>query len=160
MKIEFVNLISLPKNIQLEARNWRNSPLVLPFFVLQNIDEQTHLNWLNSMHLPNPKNIAFAIKINENFVGMIYLIGVDYENKFGEIGIYIHQNNMRGLGIGNKAFEYIIDFAKTDLKLEKLTLRVFKDNINAIKLYEKFGFKFSQNLSENLLEFTLCLKPE
>lgn len=160
MTIEFINLINLPKNIQIEARNWRNNPEVLPYFVIQNIDEQTHQNWLDSMHLPNPRNIAFVIKFNQDYVGMIYLLGADYVAKLAEIGIYIHNSNMRGKGIGNKAFEYIINFAKIELKFKKLTLRVFKNNFNAIKLYEKFGFKFSKNLGENLLEFTLCLKPE
>ncbi|NBX53338.1 MAG: GNAT family N-acetyltransferase [Proteobacteria bacterium] len=157
MKIELINLISLPKNIQLEARNWRNSSSVLPFFSIQYIDEKTHQNWLDSMSYSNPKNFAFAIKVDENFVGMIYLKNVDYENQNCEVGIYIHQIEVRGRGVGGRAFEFIINFAKNNIKLKKLILEVFDFNVNAIKLYKKVGFKYTKNRSDKLLEFELCL---
>ena len=46
----------------------------------------------------------------------------------------------RGFGIGSKILESIINLSKT-YNLDSITLEVNTKNINAIKLYEKYGFK-------------------
>jgi len=129
----------------------------LPFFSIQYIDEKTHQNWLDSMCYSSPNNLAFAIKVDENFVGMIYLKNIDYNNQISEVGIYIHQIEIRGRGVGRKSFEFIINFVKNNIKLKKLILEVFDFNFNAIELYKKVGFKYTRNRSDKLLEFELCL---
>lgn len=46
----------------------------------------------------------------------------------------------RGKGIGDKLLKYLIEkYQDTDIK--NITLEVKKDNIVAINLYEKYGFK-------------------
>ncbi|MBE6152138.1 MAG: ribosomal-protein-alanine N-acetyltransferase [Firmicutes bacterium] len=44
----------------------------------------------------------------------------------------------RNKGYASKLLEYLIDVCKV---CENITLEVRKDNINAIKLYKKYGFK-------------------
>ncbi|SNX55073.1 GNAT family N-acetyltransferase [Thermoanaerobacterium sp. RBIITD] len=57
----------------------------------------------------------------------------------GEIGISI-DSEFRNNGIGSKLFEYTIEWAKRK-NYKKLCLSVFSSNLNAIHLYEKYGFQ-------------------
>ena len=50
------------------------------------------------------------------------------------------KKNYRKLGIGTKILERLIEISK-ELDFKSITLEVNENNINAIKLYKKFGFK-------------------
>jgi RimJ/RimL family protein N-acetyltransferase len=145
MKIDFLNLIELPKDIQMQCRNWRNCPNVTKHFVIKYIDQQVHVDWLNSMKENAPKNIAFTIKADEDFIGMIYLKNIDYDLKTAEIGIYIRKIDMINKGIGSKALNFIINFSKN--KFNYLTIQCFDENIKAVHLYQKIGFQFIEKLN-------------
>jgi UDP-4-amino-4,6-dideoxy-N-acetyl-beta-L-altrosamine N-acetyltransferase len=139
-------------SIQLETRNWRNSGNVSKYFQLKYIDEQTHRNWLEQLKEENPKIIAFLIKYNEKYIGITYFHSIDYKNKVCDWGIYIYNENNRGLGLGQKALEVSLDYAKNNLKMKKVYLEVLEDNVRAKSLYKKLGFKFFQQKT-NVLRF-------
>ena len=86
----------------------------------------------------NPTNVAFIIKCNNEYVGMTYFRNI---SDSADWGIYIFKSNSRGLGIGAYVLSEAITFAKYKLGLKKIFLEVLKDNIRAIKLYEKYFFK-------------------
>lgn len=64
-----------------------------------------------------------------------------------EMGISVLRKNW-GLHIGTTMMQVIIDWAKLNTSLTKLSLRVHEDNHNAISLYKKLGFKI-EGLIEN-----------
>jgi perosamine synthetase len=66
---------------------------------------------------------------------------IDYENDIYWIGICII-DKFQNKGYGKKLLKYIIDYAINN-NINKLTLTVDINNINAIKLYYKFNFKIS-----------------
>lgn len=51
----------------------------------------------------------------------------------------------RGLGLGKKLMEYIIDWARAH-GVEKISLDVFSNNERAIRLYKKYGFRVEGRL--------------
>lgn len=57
------------------------------------------------------------------------------------------RSNYQGQGVGKKFIEYIEDECKKN-GLCRLTLEVYKDNLNAIKLYRKCGFIGSENTED------------
>ncbi len=61
-------------------------------------------------------------------------------NHRGTIGICILQS-ASGKGLGTRFMQTLLDFAKTTAKSEIVELEVRSDNVNAIKLYKKFGFE-------------------
>ena len=130
----------------METRNWRNSPEVTKYFQIPFIDEITHKNWLLSLRNKNPKNIAFIISNNKRYVGVTYFHSINYENKSADWGIYIHDLNMRKKGIGTKTLIQMIQYAKNELKLNKLYLDVLDTNQIAVNLYVQHGFRL---LSKN-----------
>ena len=155
MKINFLNLIELPKDIQMQCRNWRNSPNVTQYFIIKYIDEQVHINWLKSLKENAPKNIAFTIKADEDFIGMTYLKNIDYDLKTAEIGIYNHKIDMINKGIGSKALNFIINFSKN--KFNYLTIQCFDENIKAVYLYQKIGFQFIEKVNDKISKYRLQL---
>jgi len=95
--------------------------------------------------LSEENNIHYII-LNDNIpVGILSVgppqhdnIGID--DSFWELhGIYLHPDYYRR-GIGTKAIEFAVEKAKAAGKTNMI-LWVFEENKNAIKFYEKCGFK-------------------
>ena len=71
------------------------------------------------------------------------IIAVDSKEKFqhvGELGISILKEYW-GQGLGSALMEELLSWAKDYSPLEKIKLAVVKENVTAIALYKKFGFK-------------------
>ena len=49
------------------------------------------------------------------------------------------KDSKRGLGLGKEMMSYLLNYAKLK-KVPKIRLSVDKENVNAIKMYNKFGF--------------------
>lgn len=80
-----------------------------------------------------------------------YIIALNYDEIVGFAGIKIMldeadimnivtKKNYRNKGVGSLLLENLINISK-DLNLNTITLEVNEENIPAIHLYEKFGFK-------------------
>lgn len=84
----------------------------------------------------------FVAVYNNKVIGLIMLSvhGNPRKNHLGHIAIMIDES-FHGQGVGSKLMEFLIDFSDNVLKLKRLELYVFSENIRARKLYEKFGFQ-------------------
>lgn len=157
MKFKLVSFLELPISLQMETRNWRNSKNVAPFFKIKYIPENVHIKWLESLRQIEPEAIAFAIKCDENYVGVTYFHHINRRKKVADWGIYIYDKNYHGQGIGKKSLLNCIDYARRKLNLERLYLDVLKDNLNAKKLYENCGFKIVDIVDDYYLRYVLIL---
>lgn len=157
MKIELVNLKEVDHDLQLEVRNWRNADHVARYFQIPYIDDETHKNWLTTLNKEMPKNIAFLIKVNDEFIGLTYFSNIDYISNNTDWGIYIYKNDVRGIGVGKAVIKLSIDYARFFLNVRMINLEVLKSNQNAIELYKKNGFKFNGEKNSEVLCYTLIL---
>lgn len=73
-------------------------------------------------------------------VGTIGLSGIDSRHRRAEFGILLGEREARGKGVALEASELIVRRAFADLRLERLYLHVFADNLPAIRLYQALGF--------------------
>lgn len=64
----------------------------------------------------------------------------------GEFGISVLQEYW-GLGIGSQLVASLIEWARSTGIIRKINLRVHTNNLRAIKLYERFGFKVEGQIS-------------
>ncbi|MDI6721253.1 MAG: N-acetyltransferase, partial [Candidatus Aenigmarchaeota archaeon] len=59
----------------------------------------------------------------------------------------------RGLGLGNKIMEMLIDASKNKLKCKIARLSVYEPNKPAINLYKKFGFREAGRIPKGVNHF-------
>ena len=88
------------------------------------------------------KGLIITAQVDERTIGMAHLARGKFEkNKHvGFLGISI-VNEFRGMGIGTAMMNYIIEWARRQKGLEKISLPVFSTNEAAINLYCTFGFR-------------------
>lgn len=82
----------------------------------------------------------FAIESNGEFCGYIQLVETNKVDGFSTLGINL-LNEFQGKGVGRASVEKLHEFAKERLLLRKILLYVRSDNLAAINLYEKIGYK-------------------
>lgn len=79
----------------------------------------------------------------KNLIGVMgtYQSDVDKENKTANVfGVYVAPE-FRGKGISKMLMQALIDELKSNTSISKLKLKVNKNQLSAVKLYEAFGFK-------------------
>lgn len=86
-------------------------------------------------------NLAIVLKDTDTLIGNISLMHIEHIHRRAELGIFIGEEANRGKGYGTEAIELILSYAFKILNLNNIMLRVFSFNQNAIKSYEKVGFK-------------------
>ena len=87
-----------------------------------------------------PNVIFFTIMKEDKIAGFAELSVCDEKDKIGLISRFILGKQYQGKGIGSEALKYMIDYVLLEIKMDKVSLLVFEDNISAIKCYEKAGF--------------------
>lgn len=77
----------------------------------------------------------------DKVIGHCQFMRINPEKSNASIGRLLINPDFRNMGYGQKMIKEMISYAKDELKLSKLLLRVFDFNIGAIKCYERVGFR-------------------
>lgn len=147
------------KNIDLESER-----LIFIRLSEQHIST-TYLNWLNDSEVYKyletggsytmdmlkayvneqyKKEIYFwgiHLKDSNKHIGNIKIDPINLETNSGEYGILMGDRSNWGKGYAKEASLAVIKYCFDEVKLDKITLGVVEDNINAVFLYKKIGFK-------------------
>jgi RimJ/RimL family protein N-acetyltransferase len=93
-----------------------------------------HYNWQTQ------RQYDFVIEdVNTGeFLGGIGLLEVDFNNKCAKLGYWLGTAHT-GKGLTTQAARLIIEFARNELTLEKLIIRIAEDNLASKKIAEKLG---------------------
>ena len=110
---------------------WRNSPQIAKWMYNKNISKEEHFNFLKKLQNDNTKKYFLV-----DDIGVIDFTNITKTT--ANIGLYKNPSKKK---VGDKLLEHIIDYGFNNLKLQKLTLEVFKNNQKAISLYKKHNFK-------------------
>lgn len=86
--------------------------------------------------------LFFLMQFNKQIIGAAWL--EDITESDGKLGIYIAEKEYRGQGIGSEVVRTLADTAFKELKLQRIYLNVRETNVQAIKCYEKCGFKITE----------------
>lgn len=121
---------------------WRNSEGVRKNFIYQGLfTKESHENWIKTM-VETGKVVQMMIceTATNRSVGSVYVRDIDKTHNKGEYGIFIGEEMARGKGYGTATAELMIKYCFEELALHRLFLRVYADNNQAIRSYEKGGF--------------------
>lgn len=83
-------------------------------------------------------------------VGLIGLLSVDQKNKKAEYYVTIGEGDYLGRGIAYRASKLLLEYAFTELGLERVYLYTEVDNAAAVRSYERIGFKREGVLKNDL----------
>lgn len=132
---------------------WRNNPELISKlgsnfrYINMETDEQWFKNYMSSRH--NTVRCGIHSESNE-LIGVIYLNNIDHLNQSAELSIMIGDVENRGKGYGKSAVHQMLKHAFFNLNLNRISLTVLTDNLTAICLYEKCGFKKEGVLRQTL----------
>ncbi|MBR5789761.1 MAG: GNAT family N-acetyltransferase [Lachnospiraceae bacterium] len=112
------------------------------------VTEEGELNWIR-MNLEEKAPVFSMIEKNSGkFIGNIELM--DVHDAEGELGITITAS-MQDKGYGTESVPAIVNYGMKELHLKRIFLRVFPDNLRAIHVYEKCGFREYGRTDEDVL---------
>ncbi len=134
---------------------WRNEDAVRKNFIYQALfTKESHENWIRTM-VDTGKVVQMMIceTRTNHAVGSVYVRDIDKTHHKAEYGIFIGEEYARGKGYGTAAAKLMIRYCFKEMLLHRLFLRVYADNAQAIRSYEKAGFE-----KEALLRDDVCIE--
>lgn len=109
------------------------------------VNKQQQLNGLKLI-ISNPQiGEIFIIKVDNKIVGMLnilYTISTAKGNKVAIFEDFIIAKEYRKKGLGGKLIKFAIQYVQ-EQSCSRITLLTEKENVIAIKFYEKLGFQHS-----------------
>ena len=107
-------------------------------------DEINELNGKEMVERLQKDEEGFIIckKENEKKIGYTLIMDKDQYNREASIALVIGKKEDRGQGFGEETIKMVLKHAFIDLNMESIYLGVYDYNVQAIRLYEKVGFKY------------------
>lgn len=148
---ERVRLRAMEREDLVKSHEWVNDPevtrglgLILPMSMA---DEE---NWYNAQRDPKEKPLAIEVRKGKGwkFIGNCGVFGIENVNRSAELGIMIGDKTEWDKGYGAEAMTLLLRFGFETLNMHRLFLRVYADNVRAVRSYEKTGFVLEGRLRE------------
>jgi len=121
---------------------WKDEDLAKLTSGVSESSEQVLRGYFKDM-LKNSQNYYFMVEVDGQVIGNVSLV-FEAENVF-EIQIVIGEKEFWEQGYGTEAILLSVEFAKTKLNAKKIILKVRRENLRAIRAYEKCGFELTED---------------
>ncbi len=131
---------------------WINDPEIIKFTnSFRPIDENEQREWFQSIY-KNKNQFVFGIEHIETskLIGTCGLYEFDQISRKAELRMKIGDTTEWGKGYGKLALEELIKFGFNDLNIHRIWLKVFEDNLAAIKIYSNSGFELEGKMKEDV----------
>ena len=131
---------------------WRNTESVRKNFIYQALfTRESHENWIKTkVETGHVVQMIICETATDKPIGSVYVRDIDYVHHKAEYGIFIGEESARGKGYGTEAARLMIRYCFEELKLHRLFLRVYAENLQAIRSYEKAGFEKEAYLRDDV----------
>jgi RimJ/RimL family protein N-acetyltransferase len=137
------------------SRSWFNDPeLARLLGRTRKISDAGHKEWFSGLH-QREDCVYFAIEIGSEgqYVGNIWLWGVDTFHRKAELRILIGERDCLERGIGTEAIQLLCQYGFNNMKLHKIYAYVHATNPRARRAFEKAGFEV-----EGILKDDRCIE--
>ena len=104
-----------------------------------NMTKEEEVEWIQTQKL---EGLILVAEVEGKIVGMLNF-RLSPRKQFSHTGMFgmSIQEKYTNKGIGSALLKRLLEWAETDERVEKISLEVFSNNLRAIQLYKKFGFK-------------------
>lgn len=120
---------------------WRRENPSLSNSVFDVTNERTQ-NWIENLILKRKDRLLFFIDdLNNNHIGHIAYSSFDFKENSAEIDAVLHGEKGNIPGIMTYSVKAMLYWGRTYLHLRNIYLLTNDDNVRAIQLYERCGFK-------------------
>jgi RimJ/RimL family protein N-acetyltransferase len=115
------------------------------------VSETEHDEWFKSVSI-NKGQVFFGIEDEDEkkLIGTCGLFEIDEISRKAELRIKIGDKEYWGHGAGTNAVKLLVEFGFSSMNLNKIWLKVMKDNVRAVKSYEKVGFIIEGELKQDM----------
>lgn len=146
-----IELVKYDYDFLMASRKWLSDPIIKKMTLASDIDPIAQEEWFKN--LENRKDyIIFGVVFEGEKIGALGIKNIDINIKSGEYWGYIGEKKYWGRGIGSQMLKEMIKSCKS-MSIERLYLKVRKDNIRAIQLYKKNGFEiFEESIDMYLMD--------
>jgi UDP-4-amino-4,6-dideoxy-N-acetyl-beta-L-altrosamine N-acetyltransferase len=130
------------------VRQWRNESKISQYMEFRDhITPKMQIEWFDKIN--NDRNYYYLIYTNNRAVGMVNIKKI--ENRCGETGIFIYDDNSMHTNVAKLSYLILLDFSFNILKLDMVYAHILKDNTRSIIFHFNFGYKLcdAQNLINN-----------
>ncbi|OFI45808.1 GNAT family N-acetyltransferase [Floricoccus penangensis] len=134
MKIRALERTDLPN-----IHKINNHRATMAYWFEEPYESLDELTILYDKHIRDSHERRFVIELNDEFVGIVELMDIDYIHRNCEIQIVII-TKFRGQGLATEALRKGIEYAFLMLNMHKVYLYVDVDNLPAVHIYKKCGF--------------------
>ncbi|MBU1179592.1 GNAT family N-acetyltransferase [Patescibacteria group bacterium] len=126
---------------------WLNNPEANRFIGDKRITTKSATKWFDN-YIKDKNKRFFVISEGTKAVGFMGLSNISRRNRNADLFICIGEDEYRGMGLGRNAMQWLIDYGFNKLKLHKISLGVFEENVVAIKLYKSLGFEIEGKMKD------------
>jgi len=127
----------------LVSYKWRNDPVVWALTGSRPDRHITHdieLEWIRRvLQDKTARRFAICIADTNEYIGNVQLTEISTDD--ANLHIFIGEKDYWGKGVSTQATGLILRYGFNELNLKNILLEVNKENLSAIKSYEKNGFK-------------------
>jgi len=137
--VELIDFVDLTLDEKLMVLDWRNSANVRKWMYSQNeISVETHIDFIGNLFFSLDSQYA-VVKQDSNYLGVVDFTKIDFHKKQCFFGLYSNPFN-KVPGVGRVLEEVCLKYTFDLLRLTKIKLEVFENNIAVVNLHKKFNF--------------------
>lgn len=140
-RLRAINQEDLPLFVE-----WLNDPEVIQGLIhYQPFSLDDERDWYESMRKrpQEERPLMLDIKIDNSWkpIGDLGFFGIDWRIRSAEFGIVIGLKEYWDQGYGTEAMRLMLNHGFKTLNLNRIYLQVYENNLRAIRVYEKTGFR-------------------
>ena len=124
---------------KVRAQKTNNNAHIMSYWFEEPYEAFVELQDLYDKHIHDQSERRFILEKDNEMVGLVELVEIDYIHRRTEFQIIIDPN-YQGHGYAAEATRLAMDYAFSVLNMHKLYLVVDKENEKAVHVYKKVGF--------------------
>lgn len=131
---------------------WRAQDNVKRYFIYRGeLTKEVHNNWMRTQ-VETGRVVQFIVCMKEDDrpIGSVYLRDIDRQHSKAEYGVFLGEEDIRGMGIGQEALRLVLDVAFKILGLNRVYARALADNEASINCFLECGFKKEAHLRQSV----------